>query len=407
MAGGAILRRWCAGAIALAVLVAGLATPVGAGRLDKPFAAFIATKVVPATTKAGLARNFVTRELAGLTPALNLPGLRPPGAKAPPVNYQAEFRFPDRYFRNSQFGALVKIGRQMLRQHRATLEAVEKQFGVPRRIVLAIWARESAYGRAKIPHDAIRVLATRAFMGQRRDFFLRQLVAGLTIRASGAIARDQMRASWGGALGHPQFLPESFLKYAVDFDGDGRRDIWRSIPDILASIANYLKQNGWVRGRDWGFEANVPASVSCTREGPDIGQPIAAWVADGVTRVAGRKFPTSELTKPGYLLMPAGRRGPAFIATQNFYVLKTYNESDTYALFVGHLADRMARNIGFVGKWRRPAPITRGAVRDLQAKLIKSGWDVGAHDGLIGYKTRRALGTWQLSQGRPATCWTG
>ena len=216
-----------------------------------------------------------------------------------------------------------------------------------------------------------------------------------------------MKASWGGAMGQPQFLPDSFLKYAVDFDGDGRRDIWRSVPDILASIANYLRQNGWVRGRDWGFEAVVPANISCDREGPDRGQPIANWIASGVTRVAGRHFPESEMNKPGFLLMPAGRLGPAFIATENFYVLKTYNNSDTYALFVGHLADRMAANKGFVGKWHRPAPITRGAVRNLQAKLIDAGYDVGAHDGLIGYKTRRSLGAWQQAQGRPATCWTG
>ena len=161
-----------------------------------------------------------------------------------------------------------------------------------------------------------------------------------------------MRSSWAGALGQPQFLPSSFLEHAVDFDGDGHADIWNSNADAMASIANYLVNYGWVKGRDWGFEVTVPDSVSCALEGPDQGRRISDWAAMGISRVNGKPFPAGEARAEGYLLMPAGRNGPAFIVTPNFYVLKEYNESDLYALFIGHGADRIAHgDRNFAGKW--------------------------------------------------------
>ncbi|MEH0071030.1 lytic murein transglycosylase [Pannonibacter sp. Pt2-lr] len=296
-------------------------------------------------------------------------------------------------------------GRSLMQKHAATLKAVESRYGVPARIIVAIWGRETGYGAAKIPHDGLRVVATRAFMGERREFFLGETVAALQILADGHITRTELKSSWGGAMGQPQFLPSSFLKYAVDFDGDGRRDIWRSVPDTLASIANYLSQHGWERGRDWGYEVVLPPSVSCSREGPDQQQAVSRFVREGVTRVRGREFPKSELGKPVNILMPAGRHGPAFLATGNFYVLKAYNESDVYALFVGHLADRFSRDEGFAADWDPTPHLSRGAVRDLQLKMQKAGYDVGKPDGLIGFKTRRSLGMMQEAAGRPATCW--
>ncbi len=383
--------------------------PVLAGPYDAEFRQFLDAVVIPEAKRAGISNRVIQRELKNLTPDTSLPGLGKPGRDAgpPPVNYQAEFRAPGRYFRNDQFTALVRTGRSLRTKHQKTLTAIEQRYGVPGRIILAIWARESAYGNAKIPHDAVRVLATRAFMGQRRATFRAELVAALQILQSGAISRARMRSSWGGAMGHPQFLPTSYLKHAVDFDGDGRRDIWTSVPDTLASIANYLKNNGWVPGRDWGYEASVPASISCAREGPDRGQKIGAWIADGVSRVSGRPFPDHEVNQPGYLLMPAGRLGPAFIATENFYVLKTYNESDVYALFVGHLADRYGNNKSLVGTWKKVPTVSRGNVRKLQLQLEGVGYDVGGADGLIGFKTRRSIGESQQKKGRSPTCWIG
>ncbi|MBB4302241.1 lytic murein transglycosylase [Rhodobium orientis] len=400
-----LVRFRAIGAAALCAAV--LAAPHPAdGADDARFRQFLDREIVPAARAAGVSAGTLTRELSGLTPDTSLPGLTGPGGGGPPkINYQAEFRAPARYFSDNRFTALVRTGRSLMARHKRTLDAVERRFGVPRRIVLAIWARESGYGSASIPKDALRVVATRAFMGQRQDFFKKETIAALKILDDGHIRRREMKSSWGGALGQPQFLPTSFLRYAVDFDGDGRRDIWGSAPDALASIANYLKAHGWVPGRDWGYEVTVPAGISCSREGPDRGQPIAKWVREGVRRVKGRDFPAFELKLPGYLLMPAGRFGPAFIATDNFFVLKEYNESDVYALFVGHLADRYGNDVGFVGDWRPIRTTTRGKVRQLQLSMEKAGHDVGGADGLIGFKTRRSLGVLQQQRGKAPTCW--
>ncbi len=386
-----------------------LSFPSQAGPHDAAFRRFLEREVIPAAQAQGLSDAVLKKELSGLTPDTSLPGLVGPGGKGnpPEINFQAEFRSPARYFRDSQFNALVPRGRMLMQKHASTLKRIEAKYGVPKRIILAIWARESGYGGAKIPHDALRVLATRAFMGQRRDFFKAELIAALKILQNGDVMRKTMKSSWGGAMGQPQFLPSSFLEYAVDFDGDGKRDIWRSEIDTMASIANYLAKHGWQKGRDWGYEVVLPDSISCTREGPDNRQKIFAFVSEGVKRVSGRPFPDFEVGRPGNILAPAGRYGPAFIATENFYVLKAYNESDTYALFVGHLADRYGNNKSFVGTWKPMKETTRGAVRKLQLRLEKDGHDVGGADGLIGFKTRRSIGKDQEAKGFFATCWVG
>ncbi len=383
--------------------------PANAGKYDAQFRQFLNSDVIPAARRAGVSQATLDRELAGLTPDTSLPGLVDPGGKgAPPkINFQAEFRSPQRYFRNSQFNSLVPGGRRLMKKHAATLKKIEARYGVPKRIILAIWARESGYGGAKIPHDALRVLATQAFMGQRADFFKGELIAALKILQKGDVSRRTMKSSWGGAMGQPQFLPSSYLKYAVDFDGDGKRNIWTSEVDTMASIANYLSEHGWVKGRDWGYEVFLPETLSCTREGPDNRQKISAFVKEGVKRVSGKPFPSQELGQPGNVLLPAGRYGPAFIATENFYVLKEYNESDTYALFVGHLADRYSGNKAFVADWKPMKDTTRGAVRNLQVRLEGLGHDVGGADGLIGFKTRRSIGKDQEKNGFFATCWVG
>ena len=386
-----------------------LSLPSQAGPHDAAFQRFLEREVIPAAQAQGLSDAVLMKELSGLTPDTSLPGLVGPGGKGnpPEINFQAEFRSPARYFRDSQFNALVPRGRKLMQKHASTLKRIEAKYGVPKRIILAIWARESGYGGAKIPHDALRVLATRAFMGQRRDFFKAELIAALKILQNGDVMRKAMKSSWGGAMGQPQFLPSSFLEYAVDFDGDGKRDIWQSEIDTMASIANYLAKHGWQKGRDWGYEVVLPDSISCTREGPDNRQKISAFVSEGVKRVSGRPFPDFEVGRPGNILAPAGRYGPAFIATENFYVLKAYNESDTYALFVGHLADRYGNNKSFVGAWKPMKETTRGAVRNLQLRLEKDGHDVGGADGLIGFKTRRSIGKDQEAKGFFATCWVG
>ena len=331
-----------------------------------------------------------------------LPGEKP---KTPKKQHQAEFGSPGNYFAEKTIGAVTAGGRARAVKYARTLAAVEKKYGVPGEIVLAIWGRELGFGAAKMPYDAFEVLGTKAFLSTRKDMFRKEVLAALLVLERGLATRDAMRSSWAGALGQPQFLPTSFLEHAVDFDGDGRADIWRSVPDVLASIANYLVHYGWIRGRDWGFEVNVPDGVSCALEGPDQGRKIAEWTKMGIARTSGRPFPPGETRAEGFLLMPAGRSGPAFIATPNFYVLKEYNESDLYALFIGHAADRIAGgDRTFAGRWGKVGGLYRSDIAGMQRALEAKGYDVGGADGLPGFRTRRSIGDWQARNGRAATC---
>ena len=375
-------------------------------RVEKQFRAWVNGPLWREANSRGLTRRTFDLALGGLKLNWRLPDLRPPGvaAKVPRVQRQAEFGSPGLYFKESRLNGLVSQGRRLLAKWKPTLARIEKTYGVPRGIVVAIWGRESGFGKARLRHRALRALATQAFMGRRRDFFHEELLAAIQILQEGHISLKQMTSSWSGALGQPQFLPSKFLQYAVDFDGDGKRDIWHSVPDSLASIANYLRKHGWQPGRDWGFEANVPQTVSCALEGPDKGDSFADWAALGVTRVNGKPFPAKEKQQTGFLLMPAGRLGPAYIATKNFYILKTYNESDLYALFIGHLKDRFAANRPFVRKWKKIGGFSRHRVQLMQERLEKKGHDVGGADGLVGFKTRVAVGRWQSLNGLAATC---
>jgi lytic murein transglycosylase len=282
---------------------------------------------------------------------------------------------------------------------------VERATGVPGHVLLAVWGRESAFGRAEIPHDAFAVLGTKAFMSTRAEQFAGELLAALEIAEAGHVPVSGMRSSWAGALGQPQFLPSSFLRFAADGDGDGRADIWGSEADTLASIGSYLQRHGWVAGRDWGFEVTVPAAVSCALEGPDQGRPIAEWEAMGVVRSNGRPFPEHERAGEGFLVMPAGRHGPAFVVTPNFYVLKEYNMSDLYAVWVGHAGDRIAFGAGpFAAGWHDPGGLRRSEIAGMQRGLEAMGHDVGGADGLPGFRTRRAIGLWQEARGEAPTC---
>lgn len=401
--------------IILALLLMALLSPAQAraqddrAGLEQRYRVWLERTVWPRAEAAGVSRRTFDGAFAEPRLQWDLPDLVPPGAAAQGPGQrrqrQAEFREPGRYFARSSVEAAAAVGRQMASRHAAALAAAERATGVPARIVLAIWGRESGYGRVDIPHDAFRVLGTKGFMSTRAAYFTDELVALLRIAEAGHAPGGAMKSSWAGALGQPQFMPSSFLAYAADGDGDGRADIWRSEADTIASIATYLARHGWVPGRDWGFEVTVPASVPCTLEGPDQGRPIAAWEAMGIARVSGRPFPAHERQGTGYLLMPAGRHGPAFVVTPNFYVLKDYNTSDLYALFVGHVGDRIAYGMGdFAARWAAVGGLHRSDVAAMQRALEAMGHDVGGADGLAGFKTRRSIGRWQQATGRPPTC---
>ncbi|MBZ9762046.1 lytic murein transglycosylase [Mesorhizobium sp. CA8] len=391
----------------LAALAFLFTLPSHAAPIDDQFQAWLQNDLWPEAKSKGISKKTFDEAFLGVKPNLKLPDLVLPGEKptTPQKQHQAEFGPPADYFAEKIIRAVTLGGRTREGANARVLGLIEKRYGVPGEIVLAVWGRETGFGAAKMPYDAFEVLGTKAFMSTKKDFFRTEVLAALEIVERRLAPVNAMKSSWAGALGQPQFMPTSFLMHAVDFDGDGRPDIWNSTPDVLASIANYLVHYGWVRGRGWGTEVTVPTNVSCSLEGPDQGKKIADWVAMGIRRVDGKAFAASELKAEGFLLMPAGRSGPAFIVTPNFYVLKQYNNSDLYGLFIGHAADRIAKgDANFVGAWGAVGDLHRSDIAALQRALEDKGYDVGSADGLPGFKTRRSIGIWQAKKGKPATC---
>lgn len=398
-------------ALSLLVLVLVLAAPGQAQdrtAVERQFQSWLHSDIWPAARARGVTRATFEAAFKGVRLNWDLPDLVPPGA-APPrsrAQRQAEFGQPARYFSGGTLQSATSIGRDMARRHAATLARIEARYGVPGHILLAVWGRESSYGRAAIRNDAFEVLGTKGFMATRKDYFRDELIAALELAQSGAVSPRAMRSSWAGALGQPQFMPSNVLRYGQDGDGDGRTDIWGSVPDTLASIAHYLARHGWDADRDWGYEVRLPAALACTELGPDQARPLAAWEGLGLTRVSGRPFPQAERRGPLSLLMPAGTGGPAFLVTPNFYVLKEYNFSDLYALFVGHVGDRIAYGAGnFHARWAPTERFLRSDIAAMQRALEAQGHDVGGADGLVGFKTRRAIGRWQEGRGARPTCW--
>ena len=392
-------------ALILALLLL-LDAPLAAARdLDAAFRAWLEKELWPQAQRAGISRPVFDGAVSGLRLNLKLPDLRLPGqGSVEREQKQAEFAAPANYFNQRALRLHAARGRALWRRHRKLLRRLEQRFGVPGPIVLAIWARESNFGRARIPHDAFAILATQAFLSRRKALFRAELLAALRILQRRLAPRAWLKSSWAGALGQPQMMPRDYLAYAVDFDGDGRRDIWRTVPDVLASIANHLHKHGWLRGLAWGVEVRVPLSVSCALEGPDQGRLLKEWRAMGIRPVRGA-FPPSMRRGRVYLLMPAGRFGPAFLVTDNFYVIKAYNMSDLYALFVGHLGDRIqAGGHAFSRPFADVGHLLRRDVARMQRALVRAGHDVGGVDGLPGYKTRRAIGRWQRAHGLKPTC---
>lgn len=397
-------------ALILALILSIMSLPAMAqdrATVERQFRVWLEDTVWPRARAAGVARATHEAAFQGVTLMWDLPDLVPPGTDTnrPRAQRQGEFGSPAAYFAPATVAANTRDGIAMARRHAATLARVEQQTGVPARIILAIWGRESAFGRASIPHDAFAVLGTKGFMATRADYFTDELIAALELADKTRINPRALRSSWAGALGQPQFMPSNVLQHGRDGDGDGRADIFGSEADTIASIAAYLAHHGWQAGRDWGFEVALPPTVSCTLEGPDRGRSFADWAAMGITRTGGRPFPDAELPREGFLMLPAGRFGPAFVVTQNFYVLKDYNMSDLYALFVGHVGDRIAYGMGdFTTSWGRVGGLMRADVAAMQAALQAMGHDTGGADGLAGFRTRRAIGAWQEATGQTPTC---
>jgi lytic murein transglycosylase len=401
-------------AVALAAFVACTIPLPGASTLqaqdmrlatEVEFRVWLTQTVWPDAQKQGVSRETFEQNLSAIGLDWDLPELQPPGQAAPPDDQrQAEFQSPGRYFAQAQLASLAKSGRDLLQRWASVLDGIERRYGVPREIIVAIWGRESQFGRVTARHQALRVLATQAFMGRRRALYYPELLAALVILEEDHFSGETLLSSWAGAMGQPQLLPSKFLRYAVDADADGRRDVWHSVPDSLASIANYLREHGWKPDFRWGFEVNLPQAVSCTLEGPRQGKLMQEWIRLGLTPAAGGTSPEWNGNATAFLVMPAGRLGPAFLVSENFYVLKQYNESDLYALFIAHLADRMRGGQGFAGRWQPIDTLRRGQIQAMQERLKSQGYDVGKVDGLVGFATRTAIGQWQSKSGRDETC---
>jgi len=383
----------------------------------KNFAAWLEA-LWPEAQAAGVSRKTFEAQLKGIKLDWSLPQIVPPdpaypeGPALPAVlkpkpRHQAEFDIPELYFSKGALNSLAGTGRSKYQQLGATLGPIQQKYGVPASVIVAIWGRETGFGAATLPYDAISAIATQGFMGRRPEVFRREVIAALKILEEGHATRAEMRSSWAGAMGYTQFLPSDFDKYAVDFDGDGRRDIWNSVPDALASTGNSLHSQGWDGRQSWAYEVALPKGFDCTEQGPDKARPIADWMKLGVTRVTGRAFPGDRLGDPAFLVLPAGLKGPAFLATNNFSVLKLYNNSDVYAIFVGHVADMIAANAptAFVGSWQPVERLPRDRIQRFQEVLVAKGHDVGKVDGLAGFKTRRTIGLEEQKLGLPLTCY--
>lgn len=402
-----------AAVLGLVMVLAGLAAGTGLARsraaVEADFQHFI-TQLWPQAQTRGVSRGIFDAAFRGIALDWSLPDLDPgiTGEEPDTTRRQAEFGSPGRYFDEASIAALAARGQAEMKRYRPVLARIEKRFGVPAGILLAMWARESNYGRAAIPYDGVRNLATLSFMGRRADYFRPELLAALVILEKGHIKRSQMKSSWAGAMGHMQMLPSQVLAHAIDFDGDGRADIWGSVPDALASAANFLKARGWRAGEAWGYEVTMPTRFDCTLEGPDFGRPVAAWLKMGLEPAGGQAIPEARLGDLAFLIAPAARFGPAFLGTRNYYVIKSYNESDLYVIYIGHLAGRISADRHFAGRWGNVSIYSRAEVAALQKKLVAEGYNVGdAIDGLIGFRTRIATGLYQKKYGLAFDCWPG
>jgi lytic murein transglycosylase len=386
-------------------LLLALLGPQPASAADAGFTQFIAS-LWPEAQAAGMSRATFDAETRGLEPDYKLPDLILPGRPATGAPSQAEFvQVPADYVKEASIAALATEGQRLMAKYRPQLAAIEARFGVPATIMLAIWGRETDYGRYTLPYDAVRVLATQAYVGRRKDTYRNEFILALKIISDGDVVRKDMRSSWAGATGLTQFLPSEFYKHGVDFDGNGHRDIWHSVPDALASAAQQLVNKGWQPGVRWAYEVKAPANTDCTMGVPEVTKPIGEWLRAGFVPVRGQQLSAAEQAQPASLLQPEGIHGPAFLTTKNYFVIKEYNFSDLYVLYVGHLSDRMTSPQPFATPWSASTQLRTADVEAMQRQLTRLGLYSDKLDGKAGMQTRAALGAYQKSAGLKVDCW--
>jgi lytic murein transglycosylase len=344
----------------------------------------------PMAQQRRVPRPLFDKLLADVTPDLRIMDL---------LDSQPEFtKAPWEYLDVLVSDARIADGRAILARYRAAFDSMEKAYGVDRHIVAAIWGVESNYGTQGGDRPVIRSLATLSCIGRRQEYFRDELVAALEIVSRGDVRVEDLRGSWAGAFGPTQFMPTAYRRFAVDADGDGRRDVVHSVADLIASTANHLRREGWIRGQSWGYEVILPKDFNYLLADRSEMKTIAAWEKAGIRRAGGKPFPRAN--DRAFLVVPAGAQGPAFLMLQNFRAIMKYNPSEAYALAIGHLADRLRGGGPFVQPWPRHERMLTHAERlELQEHLARNGYDVGEPDGRFGPRTRNALRAFQQSVG--------
>ena len=359
-------------AVSFAVFVIALALPAQAQQ--KSFAAFVA-ELWPDAQAKGIARATFDEALRGVTPDQRVIAA---------TQRQPEYGKPFGDYVNAVANKRrIAEGQIKAKQWTKTFDAVEKQFGVERWVLIALWGIESDFGAEKDKWDVFRSLATLAYVGYRDPYFRNELIVAMAIMQKNKFPRSQMVSSWAGAMGQTQFMPSNVVDFAIDFSGDGKSDLWTNVPDVLASTGNYLHKGHWKHGLPWGFEVVVPNGFDTMHSHDDF----AGWQRLGVRRADGKPFPPPDIK--GILFFPAGAKGPAFIVTENYDVLKEYNNSDAYAVAVGHLADRMQGGAPVKAAW--PAddrPLSRNARIALQKKLAALSYKVTDFEGHVDFDLR-------------------
>lgn len=341
---------------------------------------------------SGISAATLDRALAGLEP---LPEVLAADAAQPEFTRQVWA-----YLDGTVTPARIERGRELLDLNAPLFAQVEGRYGVPPGIIAGIWAMESNFGSNIGNTSVLRALATLGYEGRRKQYGREQILAALAIIDRGDISADRMIGSWAGAMGQTQFIPTTYVRFAVDGDGDGRRDLWGSLPDIFSSTANYLASSGWRRDLPWGMEVSLPAGFDHAMADASIERTVGEWSGMGVRPLSGALPPAGETAS---ILVPAGHRGPAFLVTGNFKAILRYNNSTSYALAVSQLADRFGGAGPIRAAWPREERALSLAERmELQSLLAAGGYDVGTPDGIVGRMTRAALRAFQKAQGMPA-----
>jgi len=388
------LGAFCLGAAVLLALSS-------AGLADAEFTGWLQLLWTDAE-KQGISRATFDEALSRVQLDYSLPDLALPGQRP---KDQAEFiKLPAAYLAEKQLAQLTRAGRRHLATYKTTLKAIEARYGVPGNVVIAVWGRETDYGAEVQRYSVIRSLVTLAYLGRRKDSFRNELLIALKLIQDGTIKATAM-GSFTGAMGHTQFEPSDFEKFAADGDEDGKIDLDNSIPDALASAAKQLRDYGWKPGKQWGFEVRIPRDLSCTEASPGIKRPLADWLDLGLMPALGAKISRDMRNDQAWLVLPAGTYGPGFLALENFQALRQYNASDLYVLFVGNLADRIVGGLPFEKPWTKLEQFANRDVEEIQTLLSKKKFYFDPIDGRPGALTRRAIGLYQRAAGIPVDCW--